>query len=138
MTALARHRDWEPRLNDWIARAQTREFQWGRFDCLMFAAGAVRAATGFDPARGHRGKYRSAASAARYLRSIGHADAAAMLSSLFAEIPCAMARRGDMVSADGNTGVCIGRDALFVTIEGSGPGLERVPFARWQRAWKIG
>jgi len=49
-----------------------------------------------------------------------------------------VARRGDLVLAEGNVGVCFGGYALFVGIENDEPGLIRIPFAEWQAAWAIG
>lgn len=130
--------DWDDRLYGWINACQRCPFSWGRMDCMMFAAGAVKAMTGADLARGHRGRYRSQASALRYLAQIGHVDVPAFLSSLLPQIPCALARRGDLVTFKGNAGVCIGSDALFLPQEGAEPGLVRLPLRAWEQAWRVG
>lgn len=138
MSDLTRLPDWEDRLSAWLADCAGASFEWGKLDCLMFAAGAVKAVTGFDPAKGHRGKYKSHASSVRYLKTLGATSASDYLDTLFPRVPKAMARRGDLVSFEGNTGVCISTVGLFVGIENDQPGLIRIPFREWQSAWSIG
>ena len=138
MKALMRLPDWEERLSAWLIDCAGASFEWGKLDCLMFAAGAVKAVTGFDPGKGHRGRYNSHASSVRYLKKLGAKNPSEYLDGIFPTAPKAFARRGDLVSADGNIGVCIGGVALFVGVENDEPGLIRIPFAEWQAAWAIG
>jgi hypothetical protein len=56
---MNRHPQWEARLHALIEKSIARPYEWGRWDCLMFAAEAAKAITGKDHARGHRGKYKS-------------------------------------------------------------------------------
>lgn len=104
----------------------------------MFAAGSIKAVTGHDPAKGHRGKYNTLASSVRYLKKLGADSPWEYLDNTFPSTPKAFARRGDLVLAEGNVGVCFGGYALFVGIENDEPGLIRIPFAEWQAAWAIG
>lgn len=138
MKRLTRLPDWEDRLSTWLIECAAASFEWGKLDCLMFAAGAVKAVTGFDPGKGHRGRYNSHASSVRYLKKLGANSPSGYLDGIFPPTPKAFARRGDLVSADGNIGVCIGAVALFVGVENDEPGLIRIPFAEWQAAWAIG
>jgi hypothetical protein len=133
-----RRPDWEPRLNAWLQRCADRPHRWGSHDCLMFGAGACRAVTGHDPGRGHRGKYRSAASANRYLRGLGYLTPEALADALWTRIAPAMAQRGDWVLHQDSIGVCIGRDAMFVGEEGSRRGLVRIPLLDCDAAWRVG
>lgn len=136
---LTRLPDWEEWLATMLADWQGVAFAWGKHDCLMFAAAAIEAVTGVDPGKGHRGKYRSQASAFRHLGKLGATSVPAYLDSLFPATVPALARRGDLVvDHDGNAGVCIGAVALFVGEEGGAPGLLRVPLSGWAGAWVIG
>ncbi|MDP8994031.1 MAG: hypothetical protein M3N07_03460 [Pseudomonadota bacterium] len=131
--------DWEQRLGDYLAEARELEHDYGAHDCLLHCAAAVKAATGVDLARRHRGKYRSAASASRYLASLGFASPAELVDSLLPERPPAFARRGDLVAGeDGIPGVCIGGTAVFVGMDGSSEGLVTTPRAEWVKAWTVG
>lgn len=133
---MARRPDWEPRLAAYLAAAANRPHVYGGHDCMIHFAAAVKAVTGKDFGRGHRGKYKSAASAARYLKSLGFASPAEMIDSLLPEKPVARAGRGDIVLDDeGIPGVCIGGEALMVGMQDGAEGFVRVPRARWRKAW---
>lgn len=131
-----RLKDWEPRLVAYIAAAADRKHAYGSHDCLLHCAAAVKAVTGTDFGRGHRGKYGSAPGSVRYLKSLGFDSPADMIDSLLERKPVARAGRGDIVLDDEDIpGVCIGADALMVSGEGSG--FVRVPRSRWAKAWAV-
>ena len=130
--------DWEPRLSAFLEAAASAPHEFGVNDCILFPAGAVEAQTGRDYAKGQRGRYRSAASASRYLRGIGFRSAEELLDSILPGIPAAFAQRGDIVLSDGVPGVCIGGEALFVCHDQGDTGPERRALPRWQRAWAVG
>lgn len=48
---------WETRLSDYIAECRNKEFQYGVFDCVIFASDAVNLMTGIDPIYEGRGQY---------------------------------------------------------------------------------
>lgn len=135
---MKRRSDWEQRLVALVEQREARPFEYGRHDCCLWAAAAVRAQTGVDVARGLRG-YRSARGAARTLISAGFdgiEDAAAAL--LGPRIAPLLARRGDIVSDGEALGVMWAGCALFV---GEGPGvagLVRVPLRQLKAAWRVG
>jgi hypothetical protein len=105
----------------------------------MFAAAAVKAVTGKDHARGHRGKYRSNASAYRHLKEMGFGSPEELLDSLFDEKPVGYAGRGDLVmAADGIPALCMGAFALSVGQEDNSEGLVRVARDEWVKAWAVG
>lgn len=134
-----RKSDWEQRLADFIAKSRARPYEYGRHDCLLFIADAVRAITGKDHARGHRGKYKNETGALRRLKSLGHDRPEELLDKLFKEKPVGFAQRGDIVLAsDGIPAVCMGAFAVSVGQEGYQEGLVRVPRSDWVKAWKIG
>lgn len=54
-------------IDTYMAESMNRQFEWGVFDCFLFAAGAVQAKTGADHMEGLRG-YRSETSAAILLQ----------------------------------------------------------------------
>lgn len=135
---MIRSADWEERLGEYLAANNNAVFKYGKLDCALFAAGAVKAMTGADPARGFRGKYRSQASSIRAIRAAGFDSLAAVMDSKFQDIPTAFAQRGDLVMDGADSlGVCIGRDALFVGEEAGDAGLVRLPMASWSRAWRV-
>lgn len=135
---MTRLPDWEPRLSAYLAKVASKPHSYGKHDCLLFTAGAVKAVTGKDLARGHRGKYKSAASSARYLCKLGFDTPAAMIDSLLPEKPVGFAMRGDIVAdEEGVPGVCIGGDAVFVGMEGEREGLFRAPRKAWRKAWAV-
>lgn len=130
--------DWDRALSDYIALVHDTPYAYGQQDCLLFVAGAVKAQTGKDHAKGHRGKYSTAAGSVLHLKKLGHDTPEAMLDSLFKEKPVGFAQRGDIVlTPDGIPGVCWGDDALIVGQAGEREGLVRVPRALWTKAWAI-
>lgn len=134
-----RLRDWPERLSMFHASVRDKPHAYGRHDCLLYPAGAVEAVTGVDLAAGHRGKYRSAAGASRYLRSIGFASAEALIDSLLPSRLVSFARRGDIVmGADGIPGVCLGERAAFVGVGEERAGLVTVATVECVRAWSVG
>lgn len=147
-----RHPQWEQRLGALIEGGASRPYVYGKWDCVMFPVDAAKAVTGKDHGRGHRGKYSTAAGAARYLKKLGFDSPEAALDSLFAEKPAGFAQRGDLVlcrtGSGDNPGVCMGAHALVVGVArspaSSGPpgaevaGLIRVPRDLWLKAWAVG
>lgn len=133
---MTRHPDWENRLSEYLASMAGVSFNYGQADCALFAAGAVQAMTGDDPAKAFRGKYKSMAGSVRALKDIGAGTLEATISAMFSEIPPAFARRGDLVMHDGAVGVCVGSDALFILDASQGAGLERITRERWQKAFR--
>lgn len=133
-----RRGDWEAQLAAYLAEAHDRPHAYGRHDCMTFVAGAIEAVTGKDFAKGHRGKYKSAATAARHLKSLGYASPAEMIAAHLEEKPIGYAQRGDIVlDGEGIPGVVIGGEALFVGCEEGREGLVRQPRKAWAKAWAV-
>ncbi|WCL55093.1 DUF6950 family protein [Gimibacter soli] len=121
---MQRYADWPVRLRAAIKAAEGQPFHYGRHDCCTAAAGVILAVTGTDLMKGWRGRYRSAAGAARVM---GGASLLETVAPVFgaagaAPIPPAMATAGDLVLTDkaqhdacrGQAlGICIGAGALF-------------------------
>lgn len=66
---------WEKRLNDYIESCQSKEFKYGSFDCVIFAADAVKLVTGIDPIYEGRGEYKDLKSGLELIRKYRHSQA---------------------------------------------------------------
>lgn len=127
-----RRGDWEAALSAYLAQHRNAALDWAEMDCGKFAAGAVEAMTGADFLPGD---YTTERGAMRVLKREGFATLADFMDATFSVVPNAMARRGDIVMCDGCLGVCIGADALFLPLEGSG--LVRRHRRDWSNAWAV-
>lgn len=133
-----RQQGWEARLSALIEVSRTKPFEWGRHDCCLFAADAVMAINGVDPAADLRGNYSSAVQAADLVAKLGGLDAIPP-SAGFEEVPVKYAHRGDVVLCE-----TAGRDVLGV-VDMSGlrvavpgeEGLVFLPIAAGLKAWRI-
>ncbi|RDE05441.1 DUF6950 family protein [Sphingomonas aracearum] len=131
---MIRRPDWEQRLADYLASVADVPHAYGRHDCALHGANAVLALTGEDAATRFRGRYQTEIGAARALRRFGAGSVEATFDATFPAIPPALARRGDLVMADGAIGVCVGGEAVFAGETGQ----VRWPRADWTRAWRVG
>ena len=77
---MKRTQDWQIRFEAFIAERRARPFAWGSNDCAIFAADAVMAITGCDPApaglRAHRTEKQALRALQRHGGLIGIATAA--------------------------------------------------------------
>ncbi len=135
--------NWPTKLNDFIDSCRTKPFEWGQHDCCLFAANAVQATTGIDPAAGtFRGKYKTNFEALRLVRRFGGIEKLAAKVCARFEFPpvkVTLAQRGDMVllkkkQEDPVMGICLGRISAFPAMEG----LRFVSTSECSKAWKIG
>lgn len=90
-----RLRDWPERLAALFAARAEQPFEWGVHDCCMFAADAVLAVTGHDPAADLRGSYVNELGAARKLARYGGVAGAAIAHG-GRVVPVALAQPGDV------------------------------------------
>jgi len=90
-----RLRDWPERLAALFVARAAQPFAWGHFDCCLFAADAVLAVTGHDPAADLRGTYATAAEAARVLERFGGVAGVA-IARAGQVVPVALAQPGDV------------------------------------------
>ena len=135
---FTRRPDWRVRLSDYLALVAPAAFRPGQHDCAMFAAGAVEAMTGKDPAADLRGTYRSLAAGQAALVAAGYADQVAFVADLFPEIPAAMAAVGDLAVMDGEgAGMALGvvQGAAVYVLRPSG--LALVNRLHIQRAFRV-
>lgn len=129
-----RRENWPKLLQDEVAAASSRPFEWGRHDCLQFAARCVAAITGEDHAA-RFGEYADERGAVRLLAQ--HGGVAGILAAELGDsVPPLLARRGDVVLAqiDGRAtaGICLGAVCAF-----AGDGVVYRPLATVERAWRV-
>lgn len=74
---------WRGRLAEYLASVADKPFRPGHHDCALFAAGAVAAMTGADPAAAWRGRYTTLAGGLRVIRRDGHAGPIDLVASLY-------------------------------------------------------
>jgi hypothetical protein len=131
-----RYPDWQTRLAAYLAEVRDVPFAYGFNDCALFVAGAVKAMTGDDPARGLRG-YRTMAGGQKKLKDAGFADHVALAASLLPTIPLFEAMPGDVVAVKVEGGLALGivqgRMIYLVTPEGLG----LVPRSEAVRAFRV-
>jgi hypothetical protein len=129
--------DWRPRLTAYLAEIAPEAFRYGSNDCALFAAGAVRAMTGHDPAAGYRGVYSTFEGGLKRLRKAGFEDHVAQAASLFQEVPPAFAQVGDITLIEAPEGRALGILAGEM-IACLGPlGLGHLPRTAASRAWTV-
>lgn len=107
--------DWEKRFGDLLLDhvARPRPFEWGQFDCALFACDAVLAITGVDLAAELRGKYKSYNSARRVMRRFAGYGLETLAEKIAAThrlgaVPIKQAHRGDVVLFDTLLGPTLG------------------------------
>jgi hypothetical protein len=141
---------WEIALERYIVEHTNTPFDYGTFDCALFAAGSVLAITGIDIAADYRTRYSTEDEARAILAEVTGAPDATVETSLddaatkfdfISALPSVyFAQRGDVISlkVDGSPSLGIvaldGKHALFIG-EGS---LLRLPISKCNRAWRIG
>lgn len=132
---MSRYPDWPQILDGCIEAGKSRTFEYGSFDCCLFAADTVLAMTGVDYAAPFRG-YASQADAAVILDD--HGGLQGLLTHVLGEpVHVSQMGRGDVCLVEGalglSTGVCTG-SMCWVP---SPSGLVPVPRDRAVCAWKV-
>lgn len=123
------------RLDALLRAAWARPFEWGAHDCALFAADAVLAQTGVDPAAPLRGRYSNAVGAGRLVRQLGGLPAI-VGAALGAPL------RSPLLACVGDVGythsqalaVCIGERWVCPGARG----LVLLPLAGAATAWRVG
>lgn len=135
VVAPARLPDAAVRLEALLAERWARPFEWGVNDCALFAADAVRAQTGLDPAAPLRGRYTSAIAAGRIVRQLGGLPrivTGALGQPLRAPL---LACAGDVGYSDSQAlAVCIGEHWVCPGARG----LVLLPLTAATLAWRVG
>lgn len=134
--------DWEERLTAVLSHSFERKFQYGDFDCCLFACECIEAVTGEDLSLGLRGTYGDSIGAALAMRrafggGVPEIASGVAMRSDVPEIVPIFASMGDIVLAYGNEGpalgVCLGE---LVAIPDA-VGLAMVGMTECIRAWRI-
>lgn len=122
-----------------VEKYRATPFAWGGHDCCLWAATAVQAQLGADPAADLRGTYHSQRAAVALIRKkFGQIEKIPSAYG-FAEQPLARSQRGWLVSKRfqrrGITlGVCVGTRAAF-----AGPdGLVFCSLGECRKTWRVG
>lgn len=134
---MQRLTDWRARLTSYLLEHGKVAFSYGKQDCALFAAGAVAAMTGHDPAAEWRGRYRTPAGGLRLMRMAGFRGAVDFMNRTFVPIHPAFAGDGDIAAVplpEGEAlGVIVG-EVVYLT----GPsGVAMQPRTSAERAWVV-
>jgi hypothetical protein len=141
---LCRRGDWQSRLSDYLVAVARRPFKYGDLDCGLFVAGAIESMSGVDVARELRGYTNRRDAFARIKAMCGSPSMAAIATYLaekhqLAEVPTAMAQRGDAVQLARGSKAKLGLVAMhgFEILVPYRDGILRVPRSLAARAWHI-
>ena len=130
--------DWKARLSAYVATCARTPYALGSHDCALFAAGAVDAVTGTDPAAKWRGAYRSKEGGLRALKRAGYSDHIEATAAVLPEIHPAFAAEGDIAyvsdAATGQTALGVVQGELVYVLREDGLGL--LPRAAMTRAFR--
>jgi len=126
---------WRGCLDALIASRMATPFAWGMHDCCLFAADAVLAQTGEDPAAEFRGTYASAAEALALLRDLGGLSALASRAGEPVAALCAQVGDIGLVTHEGREllGLCAGPVWLVPAEQG----LAALPIDSASVAWRV-
>jgi hypothetical protein len=100
--------DWKSRLLDYLNDAVRRPFGYGTHDCCLFAAGAVEATTGIDPAAAFRGRYSTLKGGIKAVRKAGFSDYVGMAIAQLDSVHASCATPGDLAVIDTPNGPVLG------------------------------
>lgn len=132
-----RVKDWPTRLIQLLQQRRTMPFEWGVNDCCLFAADAIEAVTGEDPAPEFRDRYSTELGSMRVLKREGYESIEEILRAKLGEPnPNKAPARGDIVLVDymGTLTVGVYFNCAWVLSE---DGLVQAP-AKWiVRTWSV-
>lgn len=128
LDSLVRVDNWQVDLLAHVDREQYRAFDYGTFDCALWAADCLLVQTGYDIAERWRGKYKSLAAGMRLVKKDGYEDHIDVFASQLYEVAGSRAQFGDLVVLDGidgmmSVGICMGHIIYAPTMSGIGVAL---------------
>ena len=133
-----RKKDWSEKLVSYLLDNLDTPFQWGTFDCCLFAANAVREMTGKDFAAPFRDKYTTEKGAAKALIKYGQGDIKSTLNAIFGPLkPRLKAGRGDLVLVETDTGEALGVVASGKIWVATFDGRATIPLERALGCWSV-
>jgi hypothetical protein len=141
---IQRLEGWEKRFSAFLQERQRAPFVWGENDCILFAADAIVAITGFDLAASVRGLYASEEEAKALLKQRGGLEAA--ITEAFGFKPHdnrLKAHRGDGVLVEAHGFICAAvmddsicsENRLAVPMPKSG--FTRLPMTAARKIWSF-
>lgn len=141
-TPLYRRKDtWRTDLHQYMLSVWRAPFEWGKHDCALFAAGAVEAMTGEDPADEYRGHYSTLLGGLRLLNKNGFANHADFAASLFKEIHPSFAQVGDLaaikVDDDGLFALGVVQGSRIYVLRPDEAGIGTVDLLDAERAFRV-
>ena len=118
---MKRKDEWPQLLEHFVVSRREARFEWGAHDCCAFAARAIEAMTGENPAA----KLPTYASEEEAMAIKDNAGGLLELpfSLGFQRVPVAFAQRGDLVAVETGErgpalGICLGRESAFASAVG--------------------
>ena len=132
---MRRRAGWYKRLQDFLAEQRTGRFEYGKFDCCSFVAGATAAMTGEDVYSPFRGLYGDPESAQTLLESRGG------LMKVMRDTYGPPKRTGDMGEI---AALRFNREVVLGLVMGNGvicataKGLVRLSKSRARVFWRVG
>lgn len=134
---LPRLPDWPARLSVLVAQAHALPFAWGLHDCCLWAADAVVAVVGVDPAADIRGQYTTAQGAHRALHAHGGLLGAGRRTGQRLALPT-LARDGDVGLVHDGRRPMLGVRVAAVWLCAATTGLRALPCSAARMAWGVG
>lgn len=134
---MTRLPDWQDRLTALVAHAHRQPFAWGTHDCCLWAADAVLALTGRDPAADLRGRYADATGAMRALRAMGGLLGAGRRAGIALAGP-GHARDGDVALVSDGRRPMLAVHAGAVWLVAATGGLHALPVSAARVTWGVG
>lgn len=140
-------KNWVGNLQSVLDKSNGKPFDWGSFNCCMFAADCVEAQTGIDFLDGEREKVSDKKSVIKYLEREAEGSLIQFMENITAkynmkEIKPALAQRGDLAIVKDHTGraafAVIDLSGQSVTAIKPGIGASRVSLSAVERAWRVG
>ena len=126
---------WRTRFDALVRERMNTPFAWGRHDCCLWAADAVRVVSGVDPAPDVRETYQTAVQAAQTLRRMGGlAAVAARAGAPIAPLYAGTADIG-LVSVEGRESLAVCAGPVWL-VPGN-TGLAAVALAAASQAWRV-
>jgi hypothetical protein len=132
-----RKTNWQLDFEKTVSEHKDKAFIWGEHDCVLWAANAVLAITGFDAAEGFRDSYSTALGAAKLLKDFGGMEALVTTKLEREPVAPAFANIGDvlLVLQEGQPmlAICNGETMLAPGLDG----LVALPTLSALKAWKV-
>ncbi|WP_442322110.1 DUF6950 family protein [Cernens ardua] len=125
---------WAADLHTYLSSHLDTPFQWGTFDCCIFAAGICMSICGVDPMKPYYGRYSTEYEAKRLiLKEPGSLEA--VWDACFTRINPLNAQRGDIVAFRGPQGLSMGvvwANSIFATSDSGITRINVTPVMAWR------